>query len=56
MRMRKNNLFEQVVKKGIEMSKHNHIRSAGQMMSKAGIPCLVINRVLYEQHKIRSTD
>jgi hypothetical protein len=52
MIMRKNTLFEQVVKKGIEMSKKNHTRSAGQMMSKAGIPYIVIDRVLYEQHKI----
>lgn len=53
---RKNKVFAKIIKKGIEMSRRNHNRSAGIMMTKAGIPYIIIDRVLFEHDKIRSTD
>ncbi len=53
---RKNNTFELAVKKGIEMSKKRHFSSARKMLEKTGLPPLVIERLLYEPHNIRSSD
>ena len=54
--MRTNKALEQVVKIGIEMSRHNHNLSAVTMMINAGAPYIIVDRVLYESHKVRSTD
>ena len=56
MTMRKNKVLEQVIKIGIEMSRHKHNLSAVKMMTSAGVPYIIIDRVLYESHKVRSTD
>lgn len=56
MIMRKNKVFEKLVRKGIEMSKGKHYRTAEKMLVKAGIPYIVVDRVLYEPHNVRSTD
>lgn len=53
---RNNKLFEIVVKKGAEMARKKHFASAEKMMEQTGLPYLVIERVLYEPHNIRSTD
>ncbi|HYN54552.1 MAG TPA: hypothetical protein VES38_07600 [Methylotenera sp.] len=56
MTMRKNKVLEQVVKKGVEMSRDKHNLSAIKMMTKAGVPYVIVDRVLYEPHNVRSTD
>ena len=53
---RKNKVFAKIIKKGIEMSRRNHNRSAGIMMTKAGIPYTIIDRDLYAHDKLRSSD
>lgn len=53
---RNNKLFEIAVKKGAVLAREKHYLSASTMMEKTGLPYLVIERVLYEPHNIRSTD
>ena len=53
---RDNKIFEIAAKKGAEMSRKKHYVSAYKMMEKIGLPYIVIERVLYEPHNIRSTD
>ena len=48
--------FDLIVRSGIEMSLIEGNLSALKMMEKAGLPCTIIHRVLFEQHKLRSTD
>ncbi len=55
MYVRKDKITEEAVKKGVEMSMRN-FRSAVKLMTKAKVPYKVIDRVLFEPHKIRSTD
>ncbi len=56
MTMRKNTILEQAVKKGIELSRDKQNKSAVKMMTKAGVPYVIVDRVLYEPHNVRSTD
>ena len=56
MTMRKNQELEKVVKKGVEMSKDKHNLSAVKMMIEAGVSYVIVDRVLYQPHKLRSTD
>lgn len=53
---RKSSMFDLAVKEGIEMSKNGQFVSASKMMSKTGLPLIVIERVLYEPHNVRSSD
>ena len=53
---RNNKFFEKAVIKGAEMARKNHYLSAYKMMEEIGLPYIVIERVLFEPHKIRSTD
>jgi hypothetical protein len=53
---RDNKIFEIAAKHGIEMARKSHFASARKMMEKTVVPHPVIERVLYEPHKIRSTD
>ncbi|MES1986815.1 MAG: hypothetical protein V4440_02080 [Pseudomonadota bacterium] len=53
---RKSSMFDLAVKQGIEMSKNRQFVSASKMMSKTGLPLIVIERVLYEPHNVRSSD
>ena len=53
---RNNKIFEIAAKKGAEMSREKYFASASKMMRKIGLPYIVIERVLYEPHNIRSTD
>lgn len=53
---RKGGIFDLAVKQGIEMAKNGQFVSATKMMSKTGLPLIVIERVLYEPHNIRSSD
>ena len=52
---RNNKIFEIAAKKAVELSRKN-FASARKMMEKTGVPDMVIERVLYEPYKIRSTD
>ncbi len=56
MQNRDNYLFDQIVNKGIATSKFKDKVSAKEMMKRAGIPDSIIERVLFEPQKIRSTD
>ena len=49
-------MFDLAVKQGIKMSKNGQFVSATKMMSKTGLPLIVIERVLYEPHNVRSSD
>jgi hypothetical protein len=53
---RNNKIFEIAARKGAEMSREKHYASARKMMEKIGLSHIVIERVLYEPHNIRSTD
>lgn len=53
---RKSSMFDLAIKQGIEMSKNGKFVSAAKMMSKTGLPLIVIERLLYEPHNIRSSD
>lgn len=53
---RKSSMFDLAVKQGIEMSKNGQFASAAKIMSKTGLPLIVIERVLYEPHNIRNSD
>ena len=52
---RNNKIFE-IAEKKAEMSREKHFASASKMMRKIRLPHIVIERVLYEPHNIRSTD
>ena len=56
MQNRDNNLFEQIVNKGIITSKFEGMVSANKMLKAAGVPNSVIERVLFEPQKLRRTD
>lgn len=47
---------ENLVKIGIKLAANKEFQLARRMMTKAGIPSKVINRVLYEPTNIRKTD
>ena len=53
---RVNKLSEIATKQGIKISKNYSIASARRVMLNANLPKHAIERVLYEPHKIRSTD
>ena len=53
---RENKLSEIATKKGIKLSKIYSLASARRIMQQASLPNHVIERVLYEPNKIRSTD
>lgn len=53
---RDNKIFEIAAKKGAEMSRKKQYISAHKMMTKIGLPYVVIVRMLYEPHNIRHTD
>ncbi len=56
MTMRKNEELEKVVKKGVEMFRDKHNLSAIKMMIEAGVSYVIVDRVLYQPNKLRSTD
>lgn len=56
MQNRDNNLFDQIVNKGIATSKFEGKASANKMMKVAGIPNNIIERVLFEPLKLRRAD
>lgn len=53
---RVNKLSEIAIKQAIKISKKYSIASARRVMLNANLPKHVIERVLYEPNKIRSTD
>lgn len=56
MQNRDNNLFDQIINKGIATSKFKGKVTAKEMMKSAGIPDQIIDRVLFEPQKVRKTD
>jgi hypothetical protein len=56
MQNRSNNIFDHIVNKGIVISKFIGMVPANKMMKIAGIPDHIIERVLFEPQKLRSTD
>lgn len=53
---RSNKLFEEIVAKGLELSKQGDYFAAVSLMKEQGIPSKVIARVLCQQHLSRSSD
>ena len=53
---RENKLLALATKRGIELSKIHDLPSVCKLMEEAKLPDHVIDRVLYEPMKIRSTD
>jgi hypothetical protein len=53
---RNNAIFEIAAREGAEMSRKKRYVLASEMMLKVGLPYIVIERMLYEPHNIRSTD
>lgn len=53
---RENKEFDLAVKSGIETSVVEDKFSALKLMERAGLPSRIINRVLFEQHRLRDTD
>jgi len=56
MQKRENVLFDQIVNKGLVMSKLKGREQAMHMMIKEGLPRSVINRVLIQKVNVRSSD
>ncbi len=56
MQNRSNSIFDQIVNKGIVISRFKGMVPANKMMKIAGIPDHIIERVLFEPQKLRSTD
>ncbi len=56
MQTRVNNIFDLIVNKGLIMSKFRGTEDAKQMMIKAGLPSIIIQRVLFDSNKIRRFD
>jgi hypothetical protein len=56
MQNRSNSIFDHIVNKGIVISKFIGIAPANKMMKVAGIPDRIIERVLFEPQKLRSSD
>ncbi|MEQ1599024.1 MAG: phage tail protein [Methylotenera sp.] len=56
MQNRSNSIFDHIVNKGIVISKLKGTVQANKMMKIAGIPDRIIERVLFEPQKLRSTD
>ena len=56
MKIRRNVFLENIAKKAAGMSRRNAFKAASNMMIKAGLPYIVIERVLYEPHNIRTSD
>lgn len=52
MQVRNNELFANVVKKGLIMSERKGVESAKCMMMRAGLPVHVIDRVLLQDRSI----
>ena len=53
---RENKLAEVAIKRGIKLSKTHGLASAHRVMQQANLPTQIIQRVLNEPEKIRSTD
>lgn len=53
---RKDKIMEKAVKEGINIFKSKGDISGLASLRKANVPNDVINRVIFEPHKIRSTD
>ena len=53
---RKNNTFDKAVKIGLALSQTKKFAAAEKMMTKVGLPYSLIDRVLYEPHKVREND
>jgi hypothetical protein len=53
---RNNAIFEIAAREGAEMSRDKRYVLASEIMLKVGLPYIVIDRMLYEPHNIRSTD
>lgn len=53
---RNNKIFEIAANKGAEMARKMHHATAYKMMKKIELQYIVIERVLYKPHNIRSTD
>lgn len=56
MQNRTNNKFDQIVNKGLIISKFRGDLQARKMMENSGLPKQVINRVLIKPQIIRSSD
>jgi hypothetical protein len=56
MQKRVNDIFNQIVNKGLIISKFRGTDQAMQMMIQAGLPRSLINRVLSTSQKRRSSD
>ena len=56
MQTRRNTVLENIAKRAAGMSRRRAFKAASNMMIKAGVPSLVIERVLYEPHNIRESD
>jgi hypothetical protein len=56
MQIRDNAILEKKVNRGIISLKLKGREAAYKFMTKAGIPIPVIDRVLFEPHRLRSTD
>ncbi|MGZ8261719.1 MAG: phage tail protein [Methylotenera sp.] len=56
MQDRNNHVFDEIVNKGIALSKYKGSIAATKMMMKAGLPIIIIFRVLSNKLKRRSTD
>ena len=56
MKKRSNKKLAKLVKAAIKLSTKNHNRSAGIMLTNAGVPYLTIDRLLYEPHNVRYDD
>ena len=56
MQNRSNSIFDHIVNKGIIISKFKGVVQASKMMKTAGVPDYIIERVLFEPQKLRSSD
>lgn len=56
MKKRSNKKLAKLIKAAINLSTRNHNKSAGIMLTKAGVPYFTIDRVLYEPNNVRYND
>lgn len=56
MQKRVNDIFNQIVNKGLIISKFRGSNQAMRMMVQAGLPRTVVNRVLSTSQNMRSAD
>jgi hypothetical protein len=56
MNFRQDVYLEKIAKKAAGMSRRKAFKAGFNIMVKAGMPYKVIERVLYEPHKIRASD